>query len=427
MQQLATARPSGRGLRGIAGTLLTAFLVSLCAGMALAQTSLTALYDFRGVQGDGSHPVGDLSMDDQGVLYGVTTTQGGGGAKIYMLVPPAQNGGSWRKVTLYDGNAPGNTVHGNFTPVTLGKNGELYGVSQNCAGFPRIACIFQLAPPASSGGDWAMNVLSYQNNFEFGDGRILPVAGKLAIDSNGNLYGVTHRHHHSTYGAIYQLSPPLTPGGAWTRNVLYNFQRFPLIGSFWEPQDGLAIDGNGALYGSTLMAMNVAFQLAPPATAGGPWSLTFIGGGAFLNLSALTVAPSGAVYGVGFVFDRGVSAIEFAQSSPGGGWTTSFLPASFHGGGPGWELVSDKNGVLYGTDMGGQIVYKLTPPAISGGDWAYSILHTFSGGDGADPFSRLLVDSQGDVFGATLTGGSGTRCHNYPPRQAGCGTVFELQ
>jgi hypothetical protein len=123
---------------------------------------------------------------------------------------------------------------------------------------------------------------------------------------------------------------------------------------------------------------------------------------------------------------------------PGGAWwgaeprpteRRSYVEAPFvlEGSGPGWELVSDKNGVLYGTDRDAQVVYKVIPPAVSGGDWSYSVLYTFSGSDGSDPFGRLLMDGSGNLLGPTFTGGTGNRCHNYLPYPAGCGTVFELR
>ncbi len=50
-----------------------------------------------------------------------------------------------------------------------------------------------------------------------------------------------------------------------------------------------------------------------------------------------------------------------------------------------------------------------------------TVLHTFSGGDGADPDSILLFDSKGNLYGTTGYGGGGSGCGN-----TGCGTVFVL-
>ena len=95
IRYLGTHRSNGN-LRSIYGVV---FLAIVLAGSASAQSSLTTLYNFSGVNGDGSHPIGDLIMDSAGVLYGVT--HGSPGDKIYQLIPPAFAGGEWTKVNIY--------------------------------------------------------------------------------------------------------------------------------------------------------------------------------------------------------------------------------------------------------------------------------------------------------------------------------------
>jgi uncharacterized repeat protein (TIGR03803 family) len=89
------------------------------------------------------------------------------------------------------------------------------------------------------------------------------------------------------------------------------------------------------------------------------------------------------------------------------------------GYGPGAGVVFDKSGNLYGTTVyGGSgscgcgVVYKLAPG--SGGTWTYSVLHTFTGTDGAQPDANLVLHN-GKLYGTTITGGTG-----------GAGVVFEL-
>ncbi len=51
------------------------------------------------------------------------------------------------------------------------------------------------------------------------------------------------------------------------------------------------------------------------------------------------------------------------------------------------------------------------------------IIHTFTGGtDGERPYSELLLDKNGNLFGTTLAGGGVGTCDGFP----GCGIVFEL-
>jgi uncharacterized repeat protein (TIGR03803 family) len=86
-------------------------------------------------------------------------------------------------------------------------------------------------------------------------------------------------------------------------------------------------------------------------------------------------------------------------------------------------LVADKAGNLYGTTYQGGAnglgsVFELQ---LSGGVWSETLLYSFAGdstGDGEYPvYSPLVFDKAGNLYGTTQYGGS-TSCN--------CGTVFEL-
>jgi uncharacterized repeat protein (TIGR03803 family) len=51
----------------------------------------------------------------------------------------------------------------------------------------------------------------------------------------------------------------------------------------------------------------------------------------------------------------------------------------------------------------------------------YTVLHNFSGPDGAAPSAGLIMDSAGNLYGSTIAGGQGT-C-----RGNGCGTVYKFK
>ncbi len=121
----------------------------------------------------------------------------------------------------------------------------------------------------------------------------------------------------------------------------------------------------------------------------------------------------------------------FELSGSGSSWTATVL-YSFAGGSDGAQphggLLFDSAGNLYGTtNFGGSAncsngcgtVFKLTPESSS---WSESVLYAFTGGsNGQEPNARLVLDSQGNLYGTTLLGGNaGTAC------TSGCGTVFQL-
>jgi uncharacterized repeat protein (TIGR03803 family) len=91
-----------------------------------------------------------------------------------------------------------------------------------------------------------------------------------------------------------------------------------------------------------------------------------------------------------------------------------------HGAGPLGTLVFDKAGSLYGTawtggsgQCGCGLVFKLSPG--KSGKWTYSVVHEFTGPDGANPAAGVILDSQGNLYGTTQSGGA-----------YGGGVIFEI-
>lgn len=194
--------------------------------------------------------------------------------------------------------------------------------------------------------------------------------GRLVMDRNGNFYGTTTAGGVSNAGTVFKV----TRKGVET--VLYSFNGKP-DGAI--PVAGLAIDKTGNVYGTT--------------TAGGS-----SGNGTVFKLSIPTVT--------------------------GGEWTEQVL-YSFGTGTDGKTpiagLALDSSGNLYGTtSAGGQYgdgtVFELTPSTPT---WTENILHHFElGSDGGVPYAGLVLDSGGNLYGATTEGGAGG--------QNGGGTIFEL-
>ena len=107
---------------------------------------------------------------------------------------------------------------------------------------------------------------------------------------------------------------------------------------------------------------------------------------------------------------------------------------SFTGGNDGIDpaatLARDPAGNLYGTTVSGGTgtlctngcgtVFELSP--VAGGKWKETVLYSFTGGsDGKNPYGGVTLDSKGDLYGTTVSGGSGGTCSG-----DGCGVVFLL-
>ena len=82
----------------------------------------------------------------------------------------------------------------------------------------------------------------------------------------------------------------------------------------------------------------------------------------------------------------------------------------------------DASGSLYGVAGGGTgpcggggcgVVFRLSPNPDD--TWTYTVLHRFTGPDGAGPLAGLILDAKGHIFGTTSYGGAG-----------GYGVVFKI-
>jgi uncharacterized repeat protein (TIGR03803 family) len=96
--------------------------------------------------------------------------------------------------------------------------------------------------------------------------------------------------------------------------------------------------------------------------------------------------------------------------------------SKFDGSNPYSTLIADSQGALYGTTReGGKYgfgsVFKLAPPTAPGEPWRDDVLYSFTGGsDGANPWFGSLLLKNGLLYGTTSHGGS-----------ANAGVVFELK
>lgn len=126
----------------------------------------------------------------------------------------------------------------------------------------------------------------------------------------------------------------------------------------------------------------------------------------------------GAGYGPGTVFELTPTAE--------GKWEErvlhTFGATPTDGQGPFSSLIFDAKGNLYGTtDAGGNgmgTVFELSPPAAVDGTWKETVLYSFGSNgpsDGEQPLSALIFDAEGNLYGTTCFGGN-----------AGQGTVFQL-
>ncbi|HXM19918.1 MAG TPA: choice-of-anchor tandem repeat GloVer-containing protein [Terriglobales bacterium] len=307
--------------------------------------------------------------------------------------------------------------------------GNLYGTTYAGGAYSQ-GSVFELSPSTSG---WTRSVLY---SFTGGrDGRSPSESESLVFDTAGNLYGTTVRGGSGS-GTVFKLAP--NGGGGWTESVIHYFKNAPAH----YPESGLVFDAAGNLYGTAFGSPGAVFELSP--TSSGPWKIRILhkfgktrrdGIG---PLAALAFDPAGNLYGTTYVGgvpkcglgEMGCGTVFKLTPASGGAWRYSRI-YSFAGGANGDRpyagVVSDAAGNLYGTTaLGGNtgcdsnsdgcgIVFELSPNL--DGTWTETLVYSFAGSaiDGGEPFSGLIFDHAGNLFGTTYIGGS-----------SGFGTVFEL-
>jgi uncharacterized repeat protein (TIGR03803 family) len=238
--------------------------------------------------------------------------------------------------------------------------------------------------------------------------------GGVAVGQNGALYGttftggVTPTCPVGQAGTVFQMLPPTSPGDSWTETVIYAFTASDHC--FAYPLATPTVGPNGALYGTTYFGgpnfVGDVYELTPPSSPGGVWTETTL-----YAFSSAVGDPQNPVAGV-VLGKNGVlyGTVQYAGTSQ----NCSIIENGYYGCGA---------------------VYSLTPPASLGGAWTEQTLYTFQGGtDGAVPLAGLTIGKNGELYGTTYAGGTGSACtaHNiagpyFFVQSPGCGTVFELE
>jgi uncharacterized repeat protein (TIGR03803 family) len=431
--------PTGQLFGANAGSLLGMIFELTPKPSDRALWSLNVLYSFPYT--DGENPNAGLVSDAAGNLYGTTDYGGINDTGSVFQMTPSGNG--WKENMIYSfGPAPTQ-----YTPLTAGPSGlvvdsmgNLYGTAA-FGGANRFGSVVELSYKAGIG--WQETDL-----FSFSD--VAHPMGGIIFDPIGHIYGVTFAGGAHGFGSVFQLTR--TPGGAWQKTVIYDFNGYPNDGA--NPAAGLAIDSAGNLYGTTksggsgdcsqksiAVGCGTVFELSKTASG---WNETilhsFLGAqnrDGSIPMANLIFDGAGNIYGTtynggvtdylcgGTIFVPGCGTV-FELSPVNGQWNETVLHEFVFGASePLGGLVLDQSGNLYGmTEYGGAYyhgtLFKLSPAA---GEWESTVIHNFgSGSDGFYPAGSPIMDSSGNLYGVTLSGGIEEAFDFY----YGSGTVFEI-
>jgi len=382
----------------------------------------TVLYSFL-FDVDGAAPAGPV-LDAAGNLYGISQYGSPGGCNggcgsIFKLTPKSTGG--WAESTIYTVPPSAGYPSGG---LALDGSRNLYGATATSSG---VCSVFELTP---SGQNWKQTTIY---TFSCVDGYITA----LVFDDAGNLYGTLSSDTSASQGFVFQLIPG--SGGIWAEKVLYTF----LGGISGGVPSGNLLFREGSLYGATLDGgeaqcenanggCGVVFELK--SGSNGQWTETVVytfqglnsDGPIRPNLSAFD--SSGNLYGYTGQGGAGVcpycgSVFEISPEG-NGSWKESDLwdfTGQRDGGGPA-AVVLGPAGQVYGATTAptentlfGGAIFQLTPKSQSDGSSKLSRIYAFPFTDGMEPFSGLVADGSGNLYGTTAWGGTNDQ-----------GAVFEL-
>ncbi len=388
-------------MRRLAAVLVCAFTSLVVVAASSATTgavSFSVLHSFAGPEGET--PAAPLIQGADGFFYGVAAH----GGDFTVLAP--DGGGTAFRV---DGSGNLTTLHTFRGPegawpksLIQGRDGFFYGTA-TLGGQPSISTlnpgvgtIFRMD---ATGAVTVLHVFPYS----IGGGSSQP--GPIVQGADGALYG-------SALGAY---------GTTAIGGYIYRFD--PVTGDFRHLHDFVGSDGaiptgplfqarDGFFYGTT--------------NQGGLWNSGVIFKvdvlGHFVLLHSLSPLypgegsePKGGVIQAsdGFFYgttEQGGYGGEIFRMDTTGNFTVLHRFDSYFsdGGRPRSGLIEGRDGFLYGTaSSGGQpvtasrygVVYRMDKAG------TVTVLHTFTGPDGREPWAALAQGADGQLYGSTVVGG----------------------
>ncbi len=340
---------------------------------------------------DGYSPRGDLILVS-GIFYGTSSAGGATNDGAVYQITPGTTGGTETAVWNFTGGADGSFPNAG---VIADSAGNLFGTTElgatNGAG-----AVYRLTPPAAGQTAWTENTLW---NFTGGVDGGQPT-GALIFDQTGSgtLFGTTRSGGTSNAGTVFRLDPPAGGTGPWTETVIWSFTggtdgAQPLAGLYQNPTTKVLF-GTASIGGSS--GAGVVFQLSPPSGSGSAWTL--------IPLWSPTGGSDGAAPTGSLIADT--TGALYGTTKFGGNQTCPMAGYPYYGE-PNSDTDPALNAPYVGIGANGcGVVFKLTPPAISGGSWTQSVIWSFTGAqDGGNPVAGL-VDVSGVLYGLTPAYGS---------------------
>ncbi|MBV9718329.1 MAG: hypothetical protein JOZ77_03360 [Candidatus Eremiobacteraeota bacterium] len=358
---------------------------------------------------NGLEPLANLTTDKNGNFYGTTYSGFHRDGTLFKL----DSAGKKLK-TLYNFEQ---NLTGPGSDVLMDSQRNLYGTTYTGQGYTyEYGGVYKVNP---------QGVESVLYAFTNGSDGSEPF-GNPIMDAQGNVYGTAYgggSTQGSCTGSGCGVVFKVTTAGAFS--VVHTFT----YGDGAQPQGGVIMDSSGNLYGTTAFGGSAKYGTVYKISSGGKESVLYN----FTNgqdggepVASLLLDASGNLYGTA---STGGNKVAACANGPASGCGTVFkIDSSGHettlhafssqpdGAQPYSALIMDGNGNLYGTAReGGKGQYNGTVFEVSSSGSAFSVLHSFIFNDGEEPQGSLYLDASGDLYGTTSVDGPGNG-----------GTVYKL-
>ncbi len=389
----STTGLSPREARAFRREFLIAVLVGwfgAVAAMAQAPTTYEIVHAFRasGQPASGDAPsVSSLLLAPDGYFYGTTYWGGSSGVGTIFRMDSAGNLTTLHSFAYADGANPA-------AGLVRGTDGSFYGTTTRGGGNNQ-GIVFRM----DAGG-----TVTRLYSFDGVNGKNPRAA--LIEAADGNLYGTAESGGTNGDGTVFRVS---TNG---TLTILHSFSTW-VDGA--HPLTELREGADGNLYGTTSVGGTV-FRI----TSTGDFAVLH-SFGINTSVSSLIQTGSGALLGTTKAADNGagpstIVRIELAgdaavlhQFDPS---TEGYLPVA--------GLVEGSDGAFFGSTSSGAETCPYGAVYRVDGSGNVSVLHAFTGEDGARPRVAMVLNNDGLLYGAT------TSTRGWPDTASIAGTVFRV-
>jgi uncharacterized repeat protein (TIGR03803 family) len=385
-----------RRLAAVFVCVLASLVVVATSGATAAAVSFSVLHSFAGPEGET--PAAPLVQGADGFFYGVAAHGGD-----FTVLPPDGGGTAFR----VDASGTVTTLHRfvgpeGATPNSLiqARDGFFYGTATygGQEGIsPGNGTIFRMD---AAGAVTVLHAFPYA----IGGGSSLP--GPIVQGADGALYGGARGEYgtNAVGGYIYRLDP-VTGDFRHLHDFVGSDGAFP-TGPLFQAADGFfygttnqgGLWNSGVIYKVDVLGRFALLHSLSP----------FYPGEGSEPKGGVIQASDGFFYGT---TEQGGYGGEIFRMDAAGNFTVIHRFDSYFsdGGRPRSGLIEGRDGFLYGTTpSGGQPVTASRYGVIYRMDKAgtVTVLHTFTGPDGREPWAALVQGADGQLYGSTVVGGA---------------------